>query len=137
MKKTTAFMLSLLLIAIALSGCFGGDVSGVKRIIGDSEIYGGGEIRMAMEKVITLFDKEFDGCTLLELEYSEAISGKSGPEWAQQYGADEAIVLVSSFYVDSTGGDGSLEPDSTYRNYQWILTRTKGFGWKLRTWGYG
>ena len=136
MRKSTICLL-LLLVALTASGCFGGDVSRVDRIIGDSQIYGGGEIRMAMEKVITLFDKEFDGCTLLELEYSEAFSEKRGAEWAQQYGADEAIVLVSSFYVDSRGGDGSLEPDSTYRNYQWILTRTKGTGWKLRTWGYG
>ena len=137
MKKLTAFMSSLLLIALILTGCFGGDVSGVKRIVGDSEIYGGGEIRMAMEKVITLFDREFDGCTLLELEYSEAISGKSGPEWAQQYGADEAIVLYSVFDVDASGGDGSLNPNSTYSNWQWILTRNEGKDWVLRTWGYG
>ena len=34
------------------------------------------------------------------------------------------------------GGDGSLNPNSTYRNYQWILTRSSG-RWELQTWGYG
>ena len=55
--------------------------------------------------------------------------------WSENYGA-EAIVLKSDFYVDDGGRSATLEPDETYRNYEWILTKTV-FGWELRTWGYG
>ena len=35
-----------------------------------------------------------------------------------------------SFDVDSSGGDGSLNPDSTYDNWMWILVRNKDGEWK-------
>jgi hypothetical protein len=38
--------------------------------------------------------------------------------------------------VDEFGGDGSLNPGDTYRNWKWILKETQ-FGWVLETWGYG
>ena len=56
--------------------------------------------------------------------------------WAEQYDAEQAIVLVSSFDVDSSGGDGSLNPNSTYDNWKWILTRNDNEKWTLQTWGY-
>ena len=59
------------------------------------------------------------------------------PEWARQYGADEAIVLLSDFSVSRFGGDGSLDPNENYINWKWILTRSDGGAWELRTWGYG
>ena len=90
---------------------------------------------MAMEKVIVVFDREFDGCSLMEIVYDESFSSRRGAAWAEQYGADEAIVLYSSF---RTGSDtDSLNPNSVYEKYQWILTRNTGSGWVLRTWGYG
>lgn len=36
---------------------------------------------------------------------------------------DEVIVLLSPFYVDSSGGDCSLNPNSTYDDWGWILVR--------------
>ena len=95
------------------------------------------EIEQAMEVAMNHFRKEFDGCTMTKIEYDEEKSGKAAREWAQQYGADEGIVLYSSFDVDASGGDGSFNPNSTYTKWQWILTRNKGEGWVLRTWGYG
>ena len=50
--------------------------------------------------------------------------------------ADEVIVLLSSFDVDSSGGDGSLNPNSTYDNWSWILVRTSGGKWKHVDHGY-
>ena len=44
-------------------------------------------------------------------------------EILQQYGGDEAIVLTSTFDVDGSGGDGSLNPNSTYKDWIWLLVR--------------
>lgn len=49
----------------------------------------------------------------------------------------EAIVLVSTFDVDASGGDGSLNPDDTYENWEWVLVRDKDGTWRHVTHGYG
>lgn len=134
MRKLLCLILFLMLM---LSGCGGGDVSRVQTIAGESEIFTQREIQDAMEVAMNHFQKEFDGCTMTKIAYSEEKSGAAALEWARQYGADEGIVLYSSFDVDASGGDGSLNPNSTYRNWQWVLTRNKGGNWVLRTWGYG
>jgi len=58
-------------------------------------------------------------------------------EWAEECEADEAIVLYSSFDTDASGGDGSLEPNTTYDDFQWILVRDNGGTWEVKTYGYG
>ena len=54
-----------------------------------------------------------------------------------QYGGDELIVLLSSFDVDASGGDGSLNPNETYSNWNWILVRDSGGQWRHADHGYG
>ena len=132
-------MFSLLcVICVIFSGCGrGGNASEVQIITGESELFTQDEIESAMETAMNYFRKEFDGCTMTKIEYDENKSREESVEWAQQYGAEEAIVLHSSFDVDASGGDGSLNPNSTYNNWQWILTRDVGGKWVLRTWGYG
>ena len=136
MKKIKVF-LSLVLCLVLLSACGGGNVRGAARKMGESERYSRAEIARAMDQVEDHFRKEFDGCKLLNLCYDEEKTHAEAGEWAQQYGADEAIVLLSDFEVDSSGGDGSLNPDSTYRNWKWILIRNRREAWELKTWGYG
>ena len=128
-------MMIVLTISLLFCAC-AGDVNQVKRHISPSEIYSEQDIDQAMDVVIRHFSREFRGCTLLELEYSDSRS-ESGRAWALQYGADEGIVLISSFSVDASGGDRSLNPNSTYTNWQWILVRSNGGKWTLKTWGYG
>ena len=82
------------------------------------------------------FEKEFDGCTLLSICYEENKVKDAEPEWAAQYDADEAIVLLSSFHVDGSGGDGSFNANSDYTDWQWVLVRSGGGSWQLKTWGY-
>ena len=136
MKKIKV-LLFLLLCAALLTACGGGDVRGAERQMGQSERYSEAEIARAMDQVEDYFRKEFDGCKLLNLRCDEEKTRAEAEEWAQQYGADEAIVLYSDFEVDSSGGDGSLNPDSTYRNWKWILVRSRNGAWELKTWGYG
>ena len=135
MKKRIVFVLALTLILV-LTAC-SGNVAQVKRTVGESAHYSAREIGAAMDVVESHFRRHFDGCTLLELAYDEAVSDKASGEWAEQYGAKEAIVLTSSFHVDASGGNGSLNPNYTYNRWQWVLTRSGIGGWKLQTWGYG
>ena len=114
--------LALMLSVLLLTACGGGDISEVGRSIGECERFSKREVAAAMDK-------------LLRLEYDEEKTLKEAYAWSENYGA-EAIVLESDFYVDDSGRTVTLEPDETYRNYNWILTKT-AFGWKLETWGYG
>ena len=123
----------LLLAAALLTAC--GDVSNVERVVSVSECYTEGEIYDAMDVDTAHFRKEFDGCRLKNLRYDEPVAEQH--EWAKQYDADEAIVLLSDFSVSGFGGDGSLNPNENYMNWKWILTRSDGSAWKLQTWGYG
>ena len=134
MRKMKLFV-SLLLCLVLLTACGGGDVSETARSIGKCERFSKQEIASAMDEVERFFRKEYDGCKLLRLEYDEEKTKKEASDWSENYGA-EAIVLESDFYVDDSGRAVTLEPDETYRNYEWILTKT-AFGWKLETWGYG
>ena len=142
MKDKKRLRLWILLILIALAGMLsqallrGGDVSSVQRIIGESSLYSREEIEEMMEVVEKTFRREFKGCALTELEYDEELSKKQSGDWAEQCQADEAVVLTSSFDVDGSGGDGSLNPNSTYSRWLWVLTRNEGGDWQLRTWGY-
>ncbi len=136
MKRITV-LLTLLLCLVLLTACGGGNIRHVVPAIGPSGLYTGAEIEEAMDIVLDHFKKEFDGCTLTRLEYDESAVRDEQMGWAAQYNEGQAIVLLSDFDVDGSGGDGSLNPNDTYRNWQWILTRTGDGEWTLRTWGYG
>ena len=133
--KTYKILLLCLACILLLTACGGGDVSEVGRRIGVCERFSEREVAAAMDEVERFFRKEYDGCKLLRLEYDEEKTLKEAYAWSEDLGA-EAIVLESDFYVDDSGRTVTLEPDETYRNYEWILTRN-AFGWKLQTWGYG
>ena len=135
MKRITLFALVLLILVLPLCGCMAqGNVNHVHITPGKSQVYTQADIEEAMDTVIRHFRREFEGCTLIHLYYEEdTVENKS---WALHYGAQEGIVLLSSFEVGPEGSNGSLNPDSTYNHWQWILTRSNG-AWTLRTWGYG
>ena len=57
-------------------------------------------------------------------------------DFATRNGADEVLVFTSTFDVDESGGDGSLNPNDTYRNWKWILVRTNGGEWEHVDHGY-
>ena len=42
-------------------------------------------------------------------------------------------VVTENFTVDESGGDGSLNPNSTYEDWNWILVRSGG-SWTLKAW---
>ena len=93
-----------------------------------SELYSKEDIRSAIE-VIKLYFNEDSGCTLTSIEYAGDEISKNHAEWAERVDKEEAIVLISSFDVDSSGCGDALNPNSTYDNYLWILARNKNEDW--------
>lgn len=101
-----------------------------------SDLYTDREIHSAMEAAIDYFDENFSGCTLTKITYAGDDVSQAHTEWAARNDADDVIVLTSSFDVDETGGDGSLNPNSTYDNWMWILVRDDGGEWRHVDHGY-
>ena len=130
MKKIFA-----IIIAAALVFCFCG--CGIpftaEKIIDDSDIYSKRDIEKAMNKVYSQFAL-FEGCALLELEYDEEYSKERMCDWAENYGAEEAIVLLSKFFV-SKETEGALEKGEIAK-WSWIFIRNKGGSWEFRDCGY-
>ena len=134
MKKLRALVLALICV-IGLVAC-GGNIKNVKITDYSSEIYSDAEIENAIDVAIDYFEKSFEGCTLTEITYLGDDKLDGWQEFAEQNNADDVIVLVSSFDVDASGGDGSLNPNSSYTNWKWILIRTNGGKWKHVDHGY-
>ena len=145
MKKLLCLI--FIIIAINLSAC-GGNIKNVNVIDIESEIYSSDDIDIESEiyssddidsaiRIITEdFDKNWKGCTLKEIYYAGDEISSDHQDWADRNDADEVIVLLSSFDVDSSGGDGSLNPNSTYDDWNWILVRSNGGQWKHVDHGY-
>lgn len=128
-------LLALLLVVLLLSGCEYGNTDYVSLEPGESELYTEEEIRDAMDAVLKQFGKGFGGCVMLKLWYDEQASLKEAEDWARQYDAKEAIVLHSNYWVDGSGRSPSLNPNSLYQNWMWILVRNGG-KWEVKDWGY-
>lgn len=134
--RKIAFLLSLFTLLLTLCAC-GGDVSQVNVTTPtDSSLYSTAEIKDAIDVAMDYFKKEFNGCTLTEITYAGDETSADFSEWAQRIDGDEVIVLISSFDVDETGGDGSLNPGSTYTKWMWIMARQEGGRWQHVDHGY-
>ena len=49
----------------------------------------------------------------------------------------ELIVVLLTFDTDEKGGDGEVNPNATYTNWQWHLEKTKDKkNWEIISWGY-
>lgn len=134
MKKFLAVVL-VLVGMLGLVAC-GGNTKNVKITDYSSEIYSDAEIDSAIDVAIDYFEKYFDGCTLTEITYLGDDELDDFQKFAERNNADDVIVLISDFEVDASGGDGSLEPNSTYTDWNWILVRTDGGQWEHVDHGY-
>ena len=134
MKRILCIVFALVL-ALSLTAC-GGDVSevGIREV--ESEIYTFAEIGDGIDEVLDYFKKSFDGCTLRELQYIGDEKNRDYRDFALRNGYDDVLVLTSTFDVDESGGDGSLNPNDTYKNWKWILARHAGGQWEHVDHGY-
>jgi len=134
MKKWVVLWLSVTLLC--LSACRGSvALAPVTEV--DSDIYSQTEISAAIRVAMSYFKNHFDGCTLTAIRYAGDDRAAVYGSWARQYGADEAIILLSDFEVSASGGGGSLRPNSTYTDWQWVLVRDDNGSWRHATHGYG
>ena len=134
MKKYIALMLALVFV-LGLTAC-SGNVKKAQVTSFSSEVYSTEEIQDAIDVTMDYFKKKFSGCTLTEITYYGDDKLSDYQDFAQRNNADEVIVLVSSFDVGPSGGDGSLNPNDTYRNWKWILVRNDGGEWLHVDHGY-
>lgn len=128
--KRISVILSAVFLVFLMCGC--GNVSSAETKDVSSEIYTQEDISEGIKIVKRDFRKDFNGCTLTEIYYA-------GDEISEDYSyddADQVMVLKSSFETDSKGGDGSLNPDSTYDDWMWILVRNDGGKWQHIDHGY-
>ena len=136
LKKIICF-LCLILLIFCFTAYNTGRTNNVAITIGKSEKFSEKEINDAVNCVKKKF-KEFNGCTLTKLWYDEKksnyiVSGYLG----NSKESENMIILLSDFDVDFSGGDGSLNPNSTYSNWNWILVRDAKAGkWRVKDWGY-
>lgn len=134
MKKILATILCFIIV-FSLAGC-GSKTSEIKTRNVESEMYSQEEITSAVETIKKEFKSNWKGCTLKEIYYAGDDSSKDYQDWADRNNADEVIVLLSSFYVGPNGGNGSLNTNCTYENWNWILVRTNGGEWVHVDHGY-
>jgi len=118
-------------IILSTTGCktSGGNISNVKIKDVESTKYSKEDIYAAIDTIIKEFEKDWDGCTLKEIYYAGDETSSNHQDWAKRNNKKETIVLLSTFEVDSSGGDQSLNPNETYNNWNWILVRNKGENW--------
>lgn len=142
--KKIAFFLCLILVGFyLLIASQGGKTNNVQVNIGKSDKFSEEEINDAVKSVKGKF-KCFKGCTLTKVWYDEEKSNEyikgylsNGGGSVNDAEAENVILLISEYDVDSSGGDGSLNPNSTYSNWNWILIRSsEKSNWKVKDWGY-
>ena len=135
MKRVLACVI-LCLMLLGLTACGGGDVGVISMGDMSSEVYTPSEINSGINTVLDYFRKEFKGCTLSDLEYVGDERNRDFISYAERVGADEVLVFRSNFDVDESGGDGSLNPNTSYMGWLWILARTDGGEWEHVDHGY-
>ena len=142
MRKIT-ILLCIILSVFSLVACKQADkTDAVITEIEQSTKFNEEEITKAIDTVKNNFN--FKGCTLTKVWYNEEKSNyftkgylATGKGSINNVTSENVIVLLSNFDVDSLGGDGSFEPNSTYGDWQWTLIRdSKTSDWKIDTWGY-
>lgn len=154
--KKFAFIFLMTLMLITMTSCKSGNVKSVNEIINSSEIYTKADIRRgnvnnvnvittsskiytnedidsAMNTVFRYFKKNFSGCILNEISY---VGDEANKEYSGQKDEVEIIVFESSFDTDSSGVDGSFNPNDTYNEWMWILERKPNGNWKCVDYGY-
>ena len=121
----------LVLSVICLAGC-GSTVS-----VGSfsSLFFNADEYDEAVQTVFTVFG-EFKGCTMKEIHYAGDKAVRAEAE-ARGLPVERIMVLESTFTTDGENHENGLEPNHTYENFRWILTRDlRGNPWYHLDHGY-
>lgn len=139
MRKVVALCSALTILSFYGCTPMTGVVKNAKVEKIDSEIYSEEDIDEAIEVIENYFVENFDGCRLEKIAYAGDETTKRESQYQSEHSEnnEEFIVLVSDFYVYPNGGDGSLNTDYTYTDWNWILERSPNGNWKHKDHGYG
>lgn len=134
MKKVLAIF-SIIIISFFIVACSNRGKSSKAIIsIGESNKFRDNEINEAINCVKEKF-VDFKGCELTHIWYDEEKSDFYMRGAISSHG--DTIMLLSNFKVDSSGGDGSFNPNTTYTEWKGILLRDSKTGkWEIDDWGY-
>ena len=133
MKKVLLLLLCAAML-LTLAAC--GSVKNVQTEEVASERYSQKDIEAAIGAIKKEFVRNWNGCTLTEISYAGDDVSENHRKWAERNGADEVIVLTSSFDVAEQGASPSLNPVQSYRRWMWILVRSEGGAWEHVDHGY-
>ena len=129
-KLIIGMMLTIAVLCLAACGGSSVKVGSFSSLIFDSDEYDD-----AVQEVFTYFDS-FEGCTMTEIGYAgdDAVRAEAK---ARGLAPEQVMVLTSTFTTDSEDHQNGLEPDHTYEDYKWILTRnTSAEPWNHEDHGY-
>ncbi|MGN0468920.1 MAG: DUF4829 domain-containing protein [Acutalibacteraceae bacterium] len=139
MKKAFSLLLALAVL-FGLNACSGKQEAEV--IIGESENFSKEEIQSAVDLVLKSGFSKDAGATITKIWYDEAesknfISGymQTGKGSGNGVSPENVIVLLSDFKTGSK--TQSLNPNDTYKDWNWILIRdSKNGKWRIDDCGY-
>lgn len=139
MKKTFT-ILCILIVCSLLYACKSNENrDDIEISYGESEQFSDSEMEDAVDAIKEKF-KDFEGCELIKIWYEESKANLEVERYLTRENnmkRENIIIFYSDFKVDSTGRNPVLNPDSTYTDWMWILTRediTKE--WTVKDWGY-
>ena len=130
MKK---FIICVMLLVTVV--CFAGCGSAIKVESFKSKYYDTEEYQAAVDEVMSYFTG-FEGCEMSEIRYAgdEAVKAEAETRGME---CDHVMVLKCTFTTDGENHENGLEPDYTYEDYGWILTREFKDGmWTVEDHGY-
>lgn len=104
-------------------------VQAIVEVTEDSDLEG------AKQMAMDFFLENFAGCVLNSFEYVDSYSAEEYAQIAASYGADEAVIFTSDFYVPETCENMVLNPGMAYEDYTYTLTRNVGEEWVIQTCG--
>ena len=131
MKRIAAFFV-LLVVLFGLAGC--GDAVSVGGF--SSKYMNNDDYEAAVQEVMTYF-RSFEGCTMKKIGYAGDAAVKAEAD-ARGLAPEEVIVLTSTFETDGENHNNGLNPNYTYEDYTWTLTRDTTAGlWEVTDHGYG
>lgn len=130
------FAVVLVPLLVALAACSGGNTANSRLVLGDSHHFSRSEVEAAAEVTLSDF-RSLPGCSLEQLTYDEALSDAQAALDRSSTPTGDLIIFTADFRVDSRGGDGTLEPNST-QHWTWTLKRaSQQPGWVVANRGAG
>ena len=132
MKKLISLVL-LCALLLSITSC--GTLNFVDIEEFSSEIYTDRDITSAMEVVLEDFQGKNDRI-LLSLSYIGDSKISDYRDWAVRNNADDVIVFLTDYYISFFSDTPTQNAGSTYKNWNFILVRTRGGEWEIVDQGY-